>query len=123
MFVCLTHLRHPIAAPACSLAIESMNLQRKECMKQESWKLNIRSSVTSLVFAATRGIGHETTTFYKRLASLLSDKLKEHYAVVLGWIRCCLSLCLVHSAIKSIRRAQSSEGPLHQIYFNLPDSI
>ena len=62
------------------------------------------------MFAATGGMGHEASTFYKRLASLLSDKWKEHYAVVLGWIRCRLSFCLLRSAIQCIRGARSSEG-------------
>ena len=47
------------------------------------------SSFTQLVFAATRGMGYKAVTFYKRLASFLSDKWKKHYAAVLGWIKCC----------------------------------
>ena len=62
------------------------------------------------MFAATGGMGHKASTFYKRSASLLSDKWKEHYAVVLGWIRCRLSFCLLRSAIQCIGGARSSEG-------------
>ena len=69
------------------------------------------SIFTPLVFSATRGMGHEATIFYKRLASLLSEKWKEPYASsVLGWIRCHLSFCLFQSAIQCIRGARSSQG-------------
>ena len=45
------------------------------------------STFTSLVFSATRGMAHEATIFCKKLFSLLSDKWKEPYASVLGWVR------------------------------------
>ena len=35
------------------------------------------SSFTPLVFSASRGMGHEASVFYKRLASLLSDKWND----------------------------------------------
>ena len=55
-------------------------------------------------------MGHEATTLYKRLTGLLSDKWKEHYVFVLGWIRCRLSFCLLCSAIQCIQGAQSAVG-------------
>jgi len=55
-------------------------------------------------------MGHEATIFYKRLASLLSEKWKEPYAVVLGWVRCRLSFCLLHSVIQCIRGTKSTQG-------------
>jgi len=45
------------------------------------------STFTPLVFSATGGMAHEATIFYKRLSSLLSEKWKEPYALVLGWVR------------------------------------
>ena len=67
-------------------------------------------SFTPLVFSASGGMGHEASVFYKRLASLLSDKWNDPYATVLGWIRCKLSFCLLRSAIQCIRGVQSSQG-------------
>ena len=71
--------------------------RKHESVKKRAYEVRVRevehSSFTPLVFAATGGMGHEASTFYKRLASLLSDKWKEYYAVVLGWIRCRLSFC------------------------------
>ena len=53
----------------------------------------------------------EAYAFYKRLASLLSDKWNENnYAAVMGWIRCCLSLSLLRSAIRCLRGSWSSVG-------------
>ena len=68
------------------------------------------SSFTPLVFSASGVMGHEASVFYKRLASLLSDKWNYPYATVLGWIRCRLSFCLLRSAIQCIRGARSSQG-------------
>ena len=68
------------------------------------------SSFTPLVFSASGGMGHEASVFYKRLASLLSDKWNDPYATVLGWIRCKLSFCLLRSAMQCIRGARSSQG-------------
>ena len=68
------------------------------------------SSFTPLVLSATGGMSHEANVFYKRLAALLSDKWKDPYAEILGWIRCKLSFCLLRSAIQCIRGARSSRG-------------
>ena len=46
----------------------------------------------------------------KRLAFPLSEKRNEHYAVVMGWIRCCLSFSLLRSAIRCLRGSRSSAG-------------
>ena len=96
-------------------------------MKKRAYEVRIQNVehmylfFTPLVFAATRGMGHKATTFYKIFASLLSGKWKEHYAVVLGWIRCRLSFCLLRSAIRCIQGARSSEG--HYITFDPFDLI
>ena len=65
------------------------------------------SSFTPLVFSASGGMGHEASVFYKRLASLLSDKWNDPYATVLD-VNC--HFCLLHSAIQCIRGARSSQG-------------
>ena len=65
---------------------------------------------TPLVFSATGGMADKVIVFYKHLASLLSEKRNEHYAVVMGWIRCCLSFSLLRSAIRCRRGSRSSVG-------------
>ena len=65
---------------------------------------------TPLVFSATGGMADQAIVFYKCLASLLSEKRNEHYAVVMGWIRCCLSFSLFQSAIRCRLRGSRSSG-------------
>ena len=48
-------------------------------------------------------MAREVEAFYRRLAFLLAEKRKECYSVVMGWIRCKLSLALLRSAIMCVR--------------------
>ena len=68
------------------------------------------SSFTPLVMAATGGLGNEATTFYKHLASMLSQKWDTPYSTTLCWLRCSLAFSLLHSCIQAIRGARSSQG-------------
>ena len=62
----------------------------------------------------------EATTFYKRLASVLSDKWDTPYTAVLGWMRCCLSFSLLRSSIRFIRASRSSRESFRQSLTTLP---
>ena len=53
-------------------------------------------------------MGNLASTFYKRLASLLSEKRQEAYSSTLGWIRTHLSFSLLQSAIMCVRGSRSS---------------
>ena len=59
-----------------------------------------------LVFSASGGMGKSATTFYKRVASLVSEKTKEPYSQVMSWIRCRLSFALLRSSIACLRGAR-----------------
>lgn len=61
-----------------------------------------------VVFSATGEMFNEDYTFYKHLASLLSN-IKWYFAVM-GWLRCCLSFSrsVLRSAIKCVRGSCSS---------------
>ena len=63
---------------------------------------------TPLVFTTTGSMGKEGTTFYKRLADMLSHKQEKPYSVVMGWLRCRLSFAVLRSAIMCIRGTRSS---------------
>ena len=63
---------------------------------------------TPLVFTTTGSMGKEGTTFYKRLADMLSRKQEKPYSVVMGWLRCRLTFALLRSAILCIRGTRSS---------------
>ena len=67
-------------------------------------------SFTPLIMSSTGGLGHAATCIYKRLASLLSDKLDQPYCKTMGWLRCSLTFSLVKSSIMCIRGARSSCG-------------
>ena len=61
-----------------------------------------RASFLPLVFSASGGQGKATSTFYKRLAMLISEKKKESFSDVMAMIRCRLGFGLVRSAVTSI---------------------
>jgi len=52
-------------------------------------------------------MGPIVTTFYKRLACLLADKMHQSYNQTIRWVRCTLSFSLLRSLIKC---ARSSSG-------------
>ena len=68
------------------------------------------SSFTPLVFSATGGMAKEASAFYKRLASCLATKWKQHYSAVLFWLRARITFSLLRSGIQSIRGARSHIG-------------
>ena len=110
-------------APSNANSIPSA-YRRHENIKRRAYGQRIRevehASFTPLVLSATGGMASEATTFYKRLASLLAAKWGDEYCVVMGWIRCCLSFSLLHSAIACIHGARSSLGHL---FFTTPPSL
>ena len=66
------------------------------------------STFTPLVMSTTGGMSRAATTFFKRLASLFSEKKKVSYSKTMGWIRCHLSFALLRASIMSIKGARSS---------------
>ena len=85
-----------------------------ERAKKRAYEQRVRevehSSFTPLVLSANGGMGNESLTFYRRLASLLAEKWDSHYSTTLGWLRCRLSYSLLRSAIQAIRGARSTRG-------------
>ena len=107
--------------PVCT-GETSICYRRHEAAKKRAYEQRIRevehSSFTPLVFSASGGMGQQGSTFYRRLAALLTEKWNESYSSTLSWIRCLLSFCLLRSAIQCIRGARSSRG--HAINSSLP---
>ena len=101
-------------APSNHSSSEQGIYRRHENMKKRSYEARIREvehgTFTPLIFSATGGMAEAAYAFYKCLASLLSDKWSDHYAAVMGWIRCCLSFSLLRSAIRCLRGSRSSIG-------------
>ena len=80
----------------------------KKRVYEERIKNIVHSSFTPLVLSATGGMAKQSTTFYKRLASLLAGN--QPYCSTLYWLRVRLSFSLLRSAIQCIRGARSSKG-------------
>ena len=110
-------------APSNSSSSLSSTFRKHEKIKHRAYGQRVRevehATFTPIVLAATGGLAHEATVFYKRLASLLAKKWGDDYSVVLGWLRCCLSFSLLRSAIQCIRGARSSIG----VYTRTPQSV
>ena len=102
---------HPNASSNRSMTTNAA-YRKHESTKKREYVQRVREVehgvFTPLVFSTTGGLGHEPTTFYKRLADGLSRKEQKQYSVVMGWIRCRLSFAILHSAILCIRGSRSS---------------
>ena len=88
--------------------------RKHELEKKGAYEERIRevehASFTPLVLSANGGWGKEATSFYKRLASILSEKWDQAYSCTVNWLRCKVSFSLLRSAIQCVRGARSSKG-------------
>ena len=100
-------------------------LRKQELEKKRAYDQRVReiehASVTPLVLSASRGFAKEATNFYKRLASLLSEKWDHSYNQTMNWLRCTLSFALLRFAIQCIRSARSSRGHAVKAIFSPVD--
>jgi len=123
---CYTDIRvfNPLAASNSASNLQS-TYRKHESLKKRVYESRLRemehSYFTPLVFSATGGMGHESTMFYKRLASLPSDAWKEPYTG--SYSRCRISFCLLRSAIQCIKGARSSKGQLCKVRSSCLSSV
>ena len=101
-------------APSNQSQTPAATFRKHELEKKRAYQQRVQdiehSSFTPLVLSVTGGMGVEATTFYKRLAALLSQKWDSPYSKTLCWLRCRLSFSLIRSALQAIRGARSSQG-------------
>ena len=94
-----------------------------ELQNKQSYEEHIREvehgSLTPLIFSTQGGMSKETTTMYKRLASLISIKKSQLYSKAMSWIRCLIGFALLRSTIMCLRGARSSAQ--HVIRNNVAD--
>ena len=64
-----------------------------------------------VIFSTTGGMGKPAKSFYRRLASLLSEKNNISYSKCMELIRCKLTFALLRSSIVCIRGSRSSRPP------------
>ena len=84
--------------------------QVKKHMYEQRCKEVEHTSLTPLVMFSTGGLTNKASTFYKRLACMLTSKSDQPYSSTLCWLHCYLAFSLLCSAIQSIRGAWSSCG-------------
>ena len=101
-------------APSNKNLTPSACYKKHDCEKKWAYEQCVRavehSSFTLLVLAVTGGLGIETVSFYKRLASMLPQKWDSPYSTTLCWLHCHLSFSLLCSLIQAIRGAKCSHG-------------
>ncbi len=99
-------------APSNQKRSMSATYRSHEEEKKRQYEQRVRqiehSSFCPLVFSLTGGLAPIATTFYKRLASQLSEKWKQPYGPMMRSLRCRISFLLLRSCIMCIRGARSS---------------
>ena len=84
-----------------------------ECGKKREYAHRVleveHASFTPLVFSSTGGMGSETSTFYKHLASLIANKTEKKYSSVMELLRCRISFSLIRSSVLCIRGSRSAK--------------
>ena len=102
---------YPNASSNCSTNISSA-YRKHEMSKKREYGQQVRDIehgvFTLIVFTTTGGMGHETTTFYKRLSDMIARKQQKPYSTVMGWMRCRLSFATLRSAVMCVRGSRSS---------------
>ena len=102
---------HPNAPCYRSSDLAAVYKQHESAKKREYNQRvqNVEHGVfTPLVFMTTGSMGREASTFYKRLADMLSHKQEKPYSVIMGWLMCRLSFAILRSAIMCVRGTRSS---------------
>ena len=61
------------------------------------------AAFTPLALSTAGGMARECTIFYKRLADQLAEKRKTNYSLMMGWLRCRISVALLRSAIRALQ--------------------
>ena len=102
---------HPNASSYRSMSLQGAFRCHEQAKKREYGERvrEVEHGVfTPLVLSTTGSLGREATTFYKRLANLISIKQQVHYSQVMCWLRCRISMAVLRSAIRCVRGSRSS---------------
>ena len=101
---------NPFASSNQSSSI-SATYVRHEKAKKRSYEERLReiehASFVPLVFSTTGGMGKQSASLYKRIASLIAEKSGEPYSVVMSFIRCRLSFALLRASVMCLRGSRS----------------
>ena len=99
------HVFYSNASSYCTLSL-SYAYKRHEDAKKHEYGNQVREVehgvFTPLVFTSTKGMGWDTTTFYKRLADLLVTRWGKPYSITIHWLRCHMSFaCFIQPSCVS----------------------
>ncbi|XP_065177350.1 uncharacterized protein LOC135808131 [Sycon ciliatum] len=107
---------NPFASSNQSSSI-SATYVRQEKAKKRSYEERLReiehASFVPLVFSTTGGMGKQSASLYKRIASLIAEKSGEPYSVVMSFIRCRLSFALLRASVMCLRGGSRSVFAVH----------
>ena len=92
----------------------SSTYKKHETIKIRAYEQRVREiergSFTPLIISLTGGSSNAADVFFKRLASMFSEKWDQPYSSTLTWMRCKLSFTLLRSSTQCIRGAHSAAG-------------
>ena len=107
---------HPSAPSYRSRSLSSLYRQHESNKKRE-YGQRVRDvehgAFTPLVLSTTGGMARECTTFFRRLASMLDEKRRTPYYMVISWLRCKVSFALIRSCVMAICGSCSSKCNQH----------
>ena len=91
---------------------------RQESEKKRQYSQRVKEVehgvFTPLVFSTTGGMARECSTFYRRLADMISIKQDKLYSLVVSWLRTGLSYASLRAAVLCIRGSRSSHHPIYE---------
>lgn len=85
--------------PKCSQVTDPILSMHKHHKASKKYSKVSSCRAWCVVFSMTGGIGWEATTFYKRLADMLSVEQGKPYSVVMVWFRSRPGFAILRSAI------------------------
>ena len=107
MLECLTLLHKPMSVKPLAACYRKHEHEKRRIYEQRVRDVE-HGCFSPLVFNTSGGMGPISTTVYKRIASLISEKYDRPYSNTIRWIRCRLNFSLLRSTIMCLRGSQSS---------------
>ena len=99
-------------APSNNKSTAAACYRKHEMEKRRKYERRVldveHGSFTPLVFSTSGGWGPSATVTFRRLVSLISNKVSQSYSATLGFIRCKIAFSLIDSAVMCLRGARSS---------------
>ena len=93
--------------------------RKQEQEKRRHYDQRVREvehgSFSPLVFNTLGGIGPTASVVFKRISSMIADKIGQSYHSVIRLIRCKLTFSLLRSTVTCLRGSRSSSKRIHHM--------